>query len=129
MLQIAPDGANDNETDEATDDAITCAGCGHLVTRGRWRLDMGGIGDGHEHVFFNPHGIVFRILCFREAPGARDAGAPSDEFTWFKGYKWNLALCRGCGGHLGWRFTGAGAPAVFFGLIKGKLAGPPKGRD
>jgi hypothetical protein len=125
MLQIAPEGAGKTETEETTDDVINCAMCGHLVTRGRWRLDI----DGHEHVFFNPAGRVFRVLCFREAPGAADQGDPTGEFTWFKGYKWNFAHCRGCNAHLGWRFTGTVAPPVFFGLIKGKLAGPRTGGD
>ena len=120
MLQIVPDGAADTETEETTDDAINCAGCGHLVTRGRWRLSM----DGHEHTFFNPAGRVFRVLCFREAPGALDEGVPTDDFTWFRGYRWNFAYCKGCDAHLGWRFLGIGEPPVFFGLIKGKLAGP-----
>ncbi len=125
MLQIAPEGAGDTDTEETTDDAITCAGCGHLVTRGRWRLDL----DGHEHVYFNPAGVVFRVVLFRDAPGAADHGGPSDEFTWFKGYTWFLARCRGCGGHLGWRYAGSGEPPVFFGLIKGKLSQPGAAGD
>lgn len=121
MLQKAPETSPDDDLDEALDDAITCAACGHLVTRTRWRLSM----DGHEHTFFNPAGRVFTVLCFREAPGAADRGDPTDEFTWFKGYDWNFALCRGCGEHLGWRFTGALDPPLFFGLIKPKLSSQP----
>ena len=117
MLQKSPDAKLETDELEDSDDKIMCARCGQLVTRTRWALSMG----GHEHVFFNPAGIVFRINCFAEAPGATDQGAPSDEFSWFKGYLWNFAMCTGCGEHLGWRFTGASDPPVFFGLIKGRL--------
>lgn len=120
MLQEAPDAVLEREVEESTDDALYCAGCGHLVTRGRWALSM----DGHEHVFFNPAGQIFRVVCFAEAPGAADVGEPTDEFTWFKGYDWNFALCRGCATHLGWRYAGEASPRVFFGLIKNRLAGP-----
>lgn len=99
-----------------------CAACGLLVTRARWAVAING---GHGHVFFNPAGIVFRVLCFREAPGADAVGAPSGVFTWFRGYDWRLALCRGCATHLGWRWDGAEAPKVFFGLIKDRLTATP----
>lgn len=118
MLQIVGDAAPGSDLENATDDGIHCAACGYLVTRTRWRLEM----DGHEHVFFNPAGKVFRVLCFREATGIVDRGVPTDEFSWFRGYLWNYALCRGCGDHMGWRFAGDAEPAVFFGLIKVKLS-------
>ena len=92
---------------------LYCASCHALVTKGRWRIEMG---IGHEHVFFNPAGKVFRIGCFREAPGAVAIGKPSSEFTWFRGYKWQYGLCRSCGEHLGWLFTGIGPFPAFFGL-------------
>lgn len=121
MLQIAPKDADEQEI--GTDDALYCAGCGHLLTRTHWAVDVG----GHERVFINPAGRVFRIQCFKEAPGAEDEGIPTEEHTWFTGYAWNLALCLGCGGHLGWRFTGAQSPQVFFGLIKTALTARPGG--
>lgn len=121
MLQINGDSRSDDDLDQATDDGIYCSACGFMVTRARWRLSV----DGHEHVFFNPAGRVFRILCFREATGIVDRGVPTDEFTWFKGYLWNFGLCRGCGAHMGWRFTGGDDPGLFFGLIKEKLSSTP----
>ncbi len=120
MLQIAPDA--DIETEEKTDDGVYCAGCGHLVTRTRWALDLG----GHERVFINPAGRLFRVRLFRDAPGAADMGTPTVEATWFPGYAWNFALCHGCSRHLGWRFTGDDAPMLFFGLIKGMLTQTPQ---
>ncbi len=123
MLQKAPKSKKKTEADAGTDDAIYCAQCSHLLTRMRWAVDIG----GHERVFINPAGRVFRISCFKEAPGAHDEGTPTEEFTWFPGYAWNLALCRGCGVHLGWRFEGNDLPAVFFGLIKSALTQSPSG--
>jgi len=95
-----------------------CAGCGRLITRSGWRLAMNG---GHEHVVFNPAGLIFRILCFRQAPGVVAEGAASGEFTWFKGWDWRVARCGGCAAHLGWRYEGPSDPAIFFGLIQSML--------
>lgn len=78
--------------------------------------------DGaHERSVFNPAGLVFRIGCFREAPGVAEFGPTTTEFTWFRGYAWSIGLCRSCGVHLGWRYEGSLEPAVFFGLVKAQL--------
>ena len=100
------------------DIAYFCVRCGALITRGHWELSLNG---GFEHVFFNPAGLVFRVLCFKEAPGAEARGAASGQFTWFRGYLWRLAMCQSCDLHLGWRYEGAEAPRIFFGLIKDAL--------
>lgn len=109
----------DNEVTAATAGRVyRCAACDATVTHERWGIAVDG---GHERTFFNPAGLVFRILCFKEAPGVAAAGAASDAFTWFRGTAWRVGLCRGCGAHLGWRYEGNRAPAVFFGLIKSAL--------
>jgi hypothetical protein len=95
-----------------------CACCGSLVTRGSLEMAMNG---DHEHVFFNPAGLVFRVLCFRDAPGAAHQGAASGVFSWFRGYLWRIAVCRVCEAHLGWRYEGGAEPRIFFGLIKSAL--------
>jgi len=100
-----------------------CARCGALVTRGQWEMSLNG---GHEHVFFNPAGLVFRVLCFREVPGAGTRGEASGLFTWFRGYLWRLASCLTCDAHLGWRYEGSAEPRVFFGLIRDCLTTKPK---
>ena len=76
----------------------------------------------HEHVFTNPAGYVYRIGCFKEAPGCGCVGKETTEHTWFAGYAWSISLCRGCTTHLGWRFAGEGAN--FFGLILDRLKLP-----
>ena len=106
------------ELDKEEEEKFYCANCGHLITTGRWWISMD---SGHEHRFSNPAGMTFDIRCFKEAPGAVAVGEQSDEFTWFQVYDWQVALCRGCGAHLGWQFTGDEAPPVFFGLIGDRL--------
>ena len=112
--------------DEALDAAdpeavILCRRCGHLITRPRDRI----IKDGnHRHTFANPSGIVFEIGCFSHAEGCGPSGEPTDEFTWFRGYRWRLALCRACFVHLGWQFTSLGGSSGFWGLILNRLSFP-----
>tara|TARA_B100000513_G_scaffold62261_1_gene24380 strand:+ start:390 stop:737 length:348 start_codon:yes stop_codon:yes gene_type:complete len=107
---------------EATDDALYCARCGHLVTRQRWAIAPGG---DRERVCANPAGRMFVVVSFAEAPGAADVGPPTEDYSWFKGYAWNFAHCRGCNSHLGWRYTSNGTPPVFWGLIKDMLRNSP----
>lgn len=118
MPKDAPEIVTDSRADEA-ERIYRCAVCAREVTRGRWEIAPDG---SHERSFFNPAGVVFRVLCFKEAPGAAEVGHATQEFTWFRGYAWRYAVCRGCGTHLGWRYEGAADPAVFFGLIKPALA-------
>ncbi len=115
MLDISSETGGSSFSETADDDEILCAACKHVITRARWRISRNG---DHAHTVFNPAGVVFQILCFKEAPGSEATGGASGEFTWFRGYNWRIAVCGGCGQHLGWRFEG---PDVFFGLIKPKL--------
>jgi hypothetical protein len=79
------------------------------------RIDVCG---AHEHIFVNPAGHVFRLGCFRGAPGARGWGEPTAFFSWFPGYPWRVAQCGQCHEHLGWAY---GMPVDFFGLILDRL--------
>ena len=80
---------------------------------------------GRERVFTNPSGYSFRIVCFAEAPGATAEGERTGDHTWFASYLWNFALCRGCGGHLGWHFRQEVGGDDFFGLVKNRLSSHP----
>lgn len=95
-----------------------CAVCATLVTRSRWEIAVDG---AHERALFNRAGRLFRVVCFQEAPGAAAIGEPSDDFTWFRGFAWRIALCRTCRAHLGWRFDDTAPTRGFFGLIKSAL--------
>jgi len=83
--------------------SLRCVRCRHVITHRDQAIAVSG---GHEHTFVNPAGIVFTVRLFRHAPGCRWQGRPSREFSWFPGYLWRLALCGGCGVHLGWLFQG-----------------------
>ena len=122
LLERAPDqGAGRPEVaveDRRVDEdarAIRCAACGKAITTSAQRIPVAG---AHEHTRFNPGGFVYRFGCFQDAPGCAVAGEPTSEATWFAGYAWRYALCRGCGVHLGWRFEG---PGGFFGLVLERL--------
>ncbi|MCP4043747.1 MAG: hypothetical protein GY731_17620 [Gammaproteobacteria bacterium] len=96
---------------------LRCAKCGHPITRETARIT---VNSAHEHGFINPSGFSFHIGCFSEAPGCGLVGEATDEHSWFPGYTWRIALCAGCGIHLGWDFHSAGSDR-FYGLITGML--------
>ncbi|MBF0175754.1 MAG: hypothetical protein HQL63_02725 [Magnetococcales bacterium] len=100
---------------------VLCSRCAHRITR----FDMGSREQGrHEHVFFNPQGMLFLIRCYVAAPGCLVMGHPTREFSWFKACAWQYALCGGCHHHLGWHYMN-GSDVAFFGLIVNRLTYPP----
>ena len=110
----------DEETEKKIledEEFILCRQCMHVITSPSERIVVEG---SHKHTFANPHGIVFEIGCFGAVIGCGYAGAPTDEFTWFKGFSWRVAVCIRCLSHLGWLFTSSGFES-FHGLILDKL--------
>jgi hypothetical protein len=107
------------EYDELTHEerVYRCVLCGEKITAEKNRVPVKG---QHEHTFTNPHGFIFTIGCFSDAPGCRCAGYPTSEFTWFAGYAWRYAACGGCGTHMGWEFSSDAD--LFFGLILNRLS-------
>jgi hypothetical protein len=114
-----PDLERKPRPEDALDDAtvLVCAACTSFVTTAAARIAMSG---SHEHTFVNPHGFRYHIGCFAAAPGCAAIGSESSYWTWFPGYAWRIAECRGCGAHLGWQFRGA--DGAFHGLILDRLA-------
>jgi hypothetical protein len=97
---------------------ILCRQCTQVITSSDERISVEG---SHFHTFANPHGVVFDIACFRSVIGCGYAGPPSDEFTWFKGFSWRIAVCGMCLTHLGWLFI-SGGDDNFHGLIRNRIA-------
>ena len=91
---------------------ILCRNCRFPVTRSSDRIE---VAAAHRHTFANPNGYLFEIGCFREAEGCATSGRRTDEFTWFKGYSWQIVICRNCRAHLGWLFQSS--VDRFYGLI------------
>lgn len=104
------------DTGVTGEDSLRCAACGHRITERAYRSTMSG---AHEHTFVNPAGYLFRIGCFVAAPGCAYVGAPSEEFSWFPGWSWQIAVCGQCRSHVGWIFRLGGEQ--FHGLIASKL--------
>lgn len=95
---------------------VACAACRGFVAEGRARFSVGG---AHSHSFINPAGLIFRVSCFDAAPGVVSVGEASDDFTWFAGFAWRVALCRACGEHLGWSYHRLAA--AFVALIDDRI--------
>jgi hypothetical protein len=106
------------EEQEKPEKGLFCRFCSHLITSEEHSLAVNG---RHRHTFFNPAGIIYEIRCFGSAEGCSLHGPPTDEFTWFAGYIWRLALCASCFAHLGWSFSSTND--LFYGLIEQNLAG------
>jgi len=81
---------------------IICAFCGNIITNLSQCISVNG---SHEHVFVNPHGIVFNTRCFKRCDGCIVESVVYSEFSWFHGYNWQIAGCLRCSQHLGWLFS------------------------
>ncbi len=116
--QKDPESVLEEEADSDDGDPLCCRACGRIITRTAHRTEVDG---AHQHTFANPHGIVFQIGCFKDAAGCALAGPTTDDFTWFKGFAWRVAVCGSCLAHMGWMY-GSSSGASFFGLILDRLA-------
>ena len=99
---------------------IVCRQCRQAITRPNERISIQG---SHQHTFANPHGIVFEIGCFKDVTGCGYAGAATDEFSWFAGYRWRICFCSMCLTHLGWIFS-SNAGDIFHALILDRIIQP-----
>ncbi len=107
----------EKEEDTGKGRRLLCSACGNAITT----QDQGfSVNGSHEHTHTNPHGITYHIGCFRQASGCGHVGPATDEYTWFPGYRWQVAVCGNCGEHVGWLFRGSGGDS-FHGLILARL--------
>ena len=102
---------------EEEGEPLLCRLCLHPITDRVAALARNG---SHLHTNSNPAGLVFTIGLFGEAPGCDVVGPPTLDYSWFAGYGWEIASCRKCFFHLGWRFSRHDAD-LFFGLIVSHL--------
>lgn len=94
---------------------LLCRLCGEVITSEDNRVSING---AHIHTRQNPADVMFTFACFDTAPGCRVWGRATQDHTWFGGYNWQIALCAGCGEHLGWSFKNS---SRFYGLIVERL--------
>ena len=108
------------EEDLEKSDSIVCRQCHHTITSLRERIE---IDESHQHTFVNPGGIMFQIGCFRAARGCMYVGEATAEWSWFNGFRWQIAVCSSCLNHIGWHYT-SNSPESFYGLILDRLIQP-----
>ena len=108
----------EEETEE--EDYILCRQCRQIISTPAERIVVQG---AHRHTFANPQGIIFHIGCFRSVRGCGFIGPLTAEFTWFRGFRWRVALCNACLTHLGWMFSSS-SNERFSGLILDRLIEP-----
>lgn len=107
--------SRDEEKLQKEDKKLLCRLCGEFITSHSNRVN---VNDAHIHTRQNPAGLTFTFACFDAAPGCRVWGKATQEHTWFGGHFWQIAVCAGCGEHLGWSFKNSGR---FYGLIIDRL--------
>ncbi len=105
------------ENTEKKKEQIICKFCGHHITLSQDKIYING---QHQHVFMNPVGVVYEIVCFSSANGCVQKGSPTINYSWFRGYSWRFALCSGCFNHLGWFYQSV--HDSFYGLIYNHLS-------
>jgi hypothetical protein len=79
---------------------LVCASCGHIVTMVSEKIDV----RGRHHHDFPYYGSVVRLGCFRNAQGCVGVERISNGYSWFRGYSWQIQLCRNCYIQLGWKY-------------------------
>lgn len=102
---------------------LVCASCGHFVTRVSEKIQVRG---RHDHSFGNL-GYLVKLGCFRNAPGCIGVERISNGYSWFRGYAWEIQLCRHCHDQLGWKYMNR--DESFYGLIFGMLREEEPGED
>lgn len=105
-----------DDAEDKKERIVACRGCNNKIAG---IADKISFDDHHIHTFANPSGILFEIGIYGEAGGLVMEGAFSDEFTWFKGYSWRIALCSFCLIHMGWMFQNR--DNSFFGIISDRI--------
>ena len=101
------------------EESILCRQCLQVITNSAEIIEVQG---AHHHTFVNPQGILFQIGCFRSAKGCAYMGPATYEWSWFRGFKWRVAVCSKCLTHLGWLYSSASNES-FYGLILDRLIG------
>jgi hypothetical protein len=90
---------------------LVCASCGHLITTVSEKMDVG----GRHHYDFPYYSHIVRLGCYHKAPGCVGVERISNGYSWFRGYSWQIQLCRNCYTQLGWKYISQ--DDSFYGLV------------
>jgi hypothetical protein len=99
------------EDDDFREWRLVCASCGHLVTTVSEKVEV----RGRHHHDFPYYGHIVRLGCYRNAPGCVGTERISNGYSWFRGYAWEIQLCRNCYAQLGWKYMSQ--EDSFYGLV------------
>ena len=112
---MLPETVDADELKTEQNKKLYCKYCKQHITDVDQAISIQG---AHSHTFTNPAGFVYTINCYQTAMGCVAFGERTDEYTWFSGYEWQLALCQSCQTQLGWLFT---SMEQFYALIDDRL--------
>jgi hypothetical protein len=110
-LEMKPSIFDKDEQDTFREWQLVCTSCGHTVTPVSEKIE---VYARHAHDF-PYYGHVVRLGCFRNAPGCVGVERISNGYSWFRGYAWQIQLCRNCYIQLGWKYMSPNDS--FYGLI------------
>ena len=91
----------DAEDNPRLENKLLCAACGHPATSVSESIEFRG---RHDHVF-QYFGEVVYLGCYRNAPGCVGVQRISKGYSWFRGYTWQIQVCRNCYSQLGWKYV------------------------
>ena len=101
----------DDDPEKMRQKRLVCAKCGHLVTTVAEKVDVRG---RHDHGFIL-YGDLVQLGCFHKAPGCVGVQRISNGYSWFRGYSWQIQVCRACFTQLGWKYMSENDS--FYGLM------------
>ena len=101
----------EEDTDEDRKRILICAACDHPVTAVSEKINVLG---RHDHAF-RYYDAVVRLGCFRNAEGCLGVQGISHGYSWFRGYAWQIQVCRNCYTQLGWKYMSE--EDSFYGLV------------
>ncbi|KAF9615274.1 hypothetical protein IFM89_022601 [Coptis chinensis] len=104
-------------------DRVRCKTCQTVTAKRSDMLVMST--DGPLGAYANPQGYVHEIMTLYKANGLALIGRPVEDYSWFPGYAWTIAICATCESQLGWLFTAINKklkPRYFWGIRSSQVA-------
>lgn len=84
--------------------------------------------------YCNPAGYIHETLTVHKTSvnAVNMVDRASTDFSWFPGYAWQIAVCKKCNTHIGWKFIAVIKnlkPKTFFGLSCKSLVVLPENKS